>query len=198
MTSRKAPIALTLALLFASAARAQAPSSEKPAPAPAAAAPSGPPRPPPELDKAFRFLDGTWKCTSKFPEGAMGPGSPAVTVSSTVKFRKDLKGFFYRGEYQTGKANQAPQFHGILYLSYVPGQNVYTLTSVDDMGGVELATSTGFEGDTITFSGESYMMGQKVKVRETISRQGKAGSGHTFEADLGKGFQLFGEDTCRR
>ena len=35
--------------------------------------------------------------------GAMGPGSPEMTAKSTVKFSKDLNGFFYRGDYEIKK-----------------------------------------------------------------------------------------------
>jgi hypothetical protein len=63
---------------------------------------------------------------------------------------------------------------------------------------VALAVSPGFEGDTITFTGESYLFGQRVKVRETMSRLGERQAAHKVEVDTGKGVQVVGEDACRR
>src|SRR5262245_48239528 len=44
---------------------------------PAPAAPP-PPKPPAELDEGFKYFTGNWKCDTKMPAGAMGPGSPEV------------------------------------------------------------------------------------------------------------------------
>ena len=77
-------------------------------------------------------------------------------------------------------------------------QAVYAIVSYDDMGSAGYETSTGFAGDTITFVGEGFMMGQKVKIRETMTRGPDKGAYHKYEADMGKGFQVMGEDTCKR
>lgn len=188
----------------ASAAPAPA-AGAKPAPAtaatpaaqPSAAAPEMP-KPAPELDAAFKFFDGTWKCETKLPAGAMGPGSPELISKSVVKFKKSLNGFYYQGEYEMKKSKNAAGFKGVMYIGYQAGAKLYTITSSDDMGGAEYATSPGFAGDTIAFSGEGYMMGQKVKVRETMTKKGEKEAGHKFEVDMGKGFQSMGEDTCKR
>jgi hypothetical protein len=172
----------------------------KPAAAPpASAAPAMPalPKPGPELDAAFKFFEGNWKCESKMPAGSMGPGSPEMTTKSSVKFKKALGGFYYQGEYDLKKTKTTPGFKGVMFIGYQPGAKLFTMTSSDDTGGGEYVTSTGFQGDVITFTGEGYMMGQKVKMRETMSKNGKD-AGHKAEADMGKGFQLMGEDTCKR
>jgi hypothetical protein len=41
-------------------------------------------------------------------------------------------------------------------------------------------------------------MGQKVKIRESMTRGPDKGAGHNMEVDMGKGFQLMGEDTCKK
>ena len=46
---------------------------------------------------------GSWKCDTKFAAGAFGPGSPEVNAKSTVAFKKDMNGFFYRGDYEVKK-----------------------------------------------------------------------------------------------
>ena len=52
--------------------------------------------------------------------------------------------------------------------------------------------------DNVTFVGESYMMGQKVKTRETMTKKGPKEVEHKFEADMGKGFQVIGTDVCKK
>ena len=61
--------------------------------APAAAAPMGPPKPSPELDAAYKGMEGSWKCDTTFAANAMGPGSPELKAKTTVKFKKELGRF---------------------------------------------------------------------------------------------------------
>jgi hypothetical protein len=183
------------AALAAPSARAQEKDAKPAAGAPPAAAA---PKAPAELDQVFKFFEGAWKCDTKFAAGSFGPGFPETNVKSTVKFKKDLDGFFYRGEYEIKKSKTMPGFRGVLYLGYQPAAHLYTLNSVDNSGGTEMATSTGPEADVITFTGDVYMMGQKVKVREAMGKAGGKVATHKFEVDMGKGFQLMGEDTCKR
>jgi hypothetical protein len=166
------------------------------APAQGTAAP-GAPKPPPELDAAFKFFDGMWKCETKMPAGSMGPGSPEMTSKSTVRFRKVMHGFYYQGEYELKKTKTTPGYKGSFLISYQPAAKLFVITSSDEMGGAEYATSLGFTGDTVTFLGEGYMMGQKMKIRETMTKNDKQ-AGHKYEVDMGKGFQPMGEDNCTR
>jgi hypothetical protein len=64
------------------------------------------------------------------------------------------------------------------------------------MGGMSSGTGTA-SGDTLTFNSDGYMMGSKVKIRETMQKGDKTIS-HKFEVDMGKGFQPMGEDVCKK
>jgi len=125
----------------------------------------------------------------------MGPGSPATKARTTIAFKKDFGGFFYRGDFAM-KAKTAMK--GSVFVGHQPASNLFTLSSVDSMGGVELATSPGFQGDTIQFTGEAFMMGQQMKVRDSITKAGPKEIVHKIEADSGKGFEPMGEDHCKR
>lgn len=179
------------------AAAAKPGAAAAPAAAPAAAAPAAP-KPSPELEAAFKSFEGSWKCETKFPAGAMGPGSPETSAKSTVKLKKALGGFFYQGEYEVKKTKQNPGMKASFFLGYQAGAKLFTSTGLDDMGGYGTSTSAGFQGETITFVGDGYMMGQKAKVRETMTRKAPKGMSHKFEMDMGKGFQSLGEDECTR
>ncbi len=187
---------------LAAAAQAPAPGgepAEKPAGKPAAEAGTGAPaapKPSPELE-TMKFLAGPWTCETSMPAGAMGPGSPATKARSTIVFKRDLGGFFYRGDFEV-KAKTHPVMKGSVFIGHQPAANLFTFSAVDSMGGVELATSPGFQGDTIEFTGDAFMMGQRMKVRDTITKAGPKEIVHKFEADSGKGFEPMGEDHCKR
>jgi hypothetical protein len=114
-----------------------------------------------------------------------------------VRFKKAMHGFYYQGDYDLKKTKTTPGYKGTFWISYQPAAKLFVITSMDEMGGAEYATASAFTGDTITFVGESYMMGQKMKIRETMTKGDKK-AGHKVEVDTGKGFQPMGEDNCTR
>jgi hypothetical protein len=165
---------------------------------PAAAAPVGPPQPSKELEAFMKPFEGSWKCETKFAANAMGPGSPETTAKSTVKFKRDLDGFFYRGDYEIKKQKGVNMpLKGVFYIGWDPGQKQVVVTGMDNMGGAGFATGK-IEGDSAVYSGETYMMGMKVKTRETMTKKGDKEGYHKLEMDMGKGLMMFGEDTCKK
>jgi hypothetical protein len=168
----------------------------KPAPAaaPAAAAPPAAPTPSKELETFMKPFEGTWKCESTFPPGTFGPGE--VKAKSTAKFKKDLGGFFWKIDYAVAKQKGVPPLAAQVWIGYASGPGELTMTSIDNMGGTSLGAGKP-EADTVTTMGESFMMGQKVKTRETLWHKDKAG-GHSIEVDMGKGWMPFGKDECKK
>jgi hypothetical protein len=205
--AEKAPPAAPTAAPAAPAKTAPTPTTVKPgtaAPAaPTAAAPATPPAmptPSPELDTLYKGLEGSWKCDTTMAAGSMGPNSPELKVKSMVKIAKakDLGGMWYRGEYEIKKTKAVPGFKGTFMLGYDAMSKAALNVSYDNTGGAGLATGTNATGDTVTFVGESYMMGQKMKTRETMVKKSPKEVEHRFEADMGKGFQLMGTDECKK
>ena len=176
------------------------PAAAPPAAAAAPATPPGPPKPSKELEAFMKPFEGSWKCETKFAANAFGPGSPEVNAKSTVKFAKDkdLGGFFYRGEYAVAKQKGVPMpLKGIFYIGWDPGTQGVMVTNVDNMGTAGMSTGK-IEGDTMTYTGESIMMGTKVKTRESMGKKSDKEAWHKAEIDMGKGWMPFGEDTCKR
>jgi len=155
----------------------------------------GAPKPAAELDATYKAFDGSWKCETTFPANAMGPGSPEMKVKTTIKFKKDLNGFWYRGEYEAKKTKDFPGVKGTVYLGHDGKQLL--VSNVDSMGGLTSGTGTA-SGDTLTFTEEGYMMGMKVKTRETMQKKSDKEISHKFDVDMGKGFQPMGEDLCKK
>src|SRR5262245_23443612 len=113
----------TLVIAFGficAAARAQ---DKKPAAAPAAAAPPAAaaaapaaameaPKPAPEWDAFAKGMEGSWKCETTMPAGAMGPGSPEMKTQVSVKMKKDYGGFWLIGTYDQKKTKTTPAMKG--------------------------------------------------------------------------------------
>ena len=188
--------AFTAALLLAVPALAE---DKKAAPAAAPAA-GGPPPPAPskELAAFMKGMDGpAWKCDTKMMAGSMGPGSPETTGTSSIKFAKDMGGMFYRGEWTVPKSKAMPmEMKGIIILGHDENTKVASSVSYDSMGSVIMETGT-LTADTMTLSGEGMMMGKMTKMKETITHNADKSVTHKFEADMGKGFEPMGEDTCK-
>ena len=184
----------------AAATAAPAAAAKPAAAAPTAAAAPAIPTPSPELDTLYKGLEGSWKCDTTMAAGSVGPGSPELKVKSMVKIAKakDLGGMWYRGEYEIKKTKAIPGFKGTFMLGYDAVSKAALNVSYDNTGGAGLATGANATGETVTFVGDSYMMGQKMKTRETMTKKGPKEVEHKFEADMGKGFQLMGMDDCKK
>lgn len=178
----------------AEGAGAKKPAAEAAAPAAAAEKPA------PEFTAFMKDLVGAWTCTSTFLPGAFGPGSPEVKTTSKMKFSKEaiLGGFFYRGEYTVPKSKDVPmQMSGILYLGYDNAAKHFVSVFVDNMGCGGMGTGPLTE-TSATWTGESYMMGKKVKTRDVLTKTGPRQLTHAFEVDMGMGFQKIGENACQK
>jgi len=174
-----------------------APAAGAPAAAPAAAAPPPMPAPSKELESFMKGFEGNWKCETKFAPGAMGPGSPEIAGKSTVKFKKEYGGFSWHGEFALAKSKTMPALSGVMQLGYDPGSGQLTLVSYDSMGSATMGAGP-ITGDTAVVTEEGYAMGMKVKMRETMTKKGPKEVYHKYEGDMGKGFQLMGEDFCKK
>ena len=193
-----APAAKPMAPEPAAPPAAAPPAAAPPAAAAAPATPPGPPKPSKELEAFMKPFEGSWKCETKFAAGAFGPSSPEITAKSTVKFKKDLDGFFYRGDYDLKKQKGVDMpMKGTFYIGWDPGSQQIIVTGIDNAGG--LGTGAGkITGDSVTYTGEQYMMGMKMKTRETMASKGPKEAFHKIEIDMGKGFMPMGEDTCKK
>jgi hypothetical protein len=163
----------------------------------APAAPPAMPTPSKELEAFMKGFEGSWKCDTKFAAGSMGPGSPEMTGKSTVKFKKEFAGFSWHGDYSIPKSKAMPAMSGVLQISYDPGTNHVVLVGYDSMGSAFFG-SGAIAGDTLVVNEDGYMMGMKMKLRETMTKRGPKEAYHKYEADMGKGFQMMGEDTCKK
>ena len=154
------------------------------------------PKPSPEWEAFMKGMDASWKCETTMPAGSMGPGSPEMKMATSVKIRKELNDFFLIGNYEVKKTKSMPGMKGAFALGSPDGKTLVS-NNVDSMGNTSYTTGPlGADGGTLT--GEGYMMGAKVKFRETITKKSDKEMFHKVEVDSGKGFMAAGEDTCKK
>jgi hypothetical protein len=154
------------------------------------------PKPAPEWEAFIKGAEGNWKCESTMPAGSMGPGSPEMKMQTTAKLKKDLGGFFLVGNYEVKKTKTMPGMKGTFTMSAPDGKTLVS-TNMDSMGNTSFTTGPlGADGGTTV--GEGFMMGAKVKLRETIQKKSDKEMYHKFEVDAGKGFMVAGEDNCKK
>ena len=82
-------------------------------------------------------------------------------------------------------------------IGWEPGTKQATIVSYDSMGSVFLGIGP-LSGESATFAQQGYMMGMKVKARETFTKKGPKELFHSADVDTGNGFQRVGEDVCRK
>ena len=154
------------------------------------------PKPSAEWEAFTKGLDASWKCESTMPAGSMGPGSPEMKMQVAAKVKKDFGGFFLVGSYEMKKTKTMPGMKGTFTMGAPDGKTLVS-TNMDSMGNTSFTSGPlGADGGTTT--GEGYMMGSKVKVRETIQKKGDKEMYHKVEVDSGKGFVVAGEDNCKK
>jgi hypothetical protein len=179
------------------AAKPAAPVAPAAAPAGGSAQPMPMPTPSPELAAFLTPFEGNWKCDTRWPAGSMGPGSPEMNVKAAVKIRKMFGGMSWQGEYKVLKSKGFPGMTGYFTMSYDPGSKQVINVWYDSMGGAGMQAGP-ITGQSVTFTGDSYGMGMKFKAREVMELKGPKEAYHKYEMDMGKGFVMLSEDTCKK
>jgi len=187
--------AIVTAIALAMPAAAQKPAAAPPAAAPAAAPPA--PAPSKELEAFMKGFEGTWHCDTKFPAGAMGPGSPETMTKATATIQRDFGGMSWHGHVDVQAAKGVPALTAVVQIGWEPGTKQATIVSYDSMGSVLLGIGP-LSGESVTFAEQEYTMGMKVKSREIFTKKGPKELFHAADIDMGQGFQRVGEDVCRK
>lgn len=161
---------------------------------PAVAAPEGPPKPAAEMAN-LKVFDGSWTCEGTANPSPMGAGGK---LTSWVTSHTDLGGFWQSGTVKSSGAGMPGTMEGMFHMTYDPGSKRYVLLWVDNMGGWSQATSPGWEGDELVFTGESTMAGQKMQVRDRFVKAAAGSLRHDWEAQLDGKWAPLGSETCRK
>jgi Protein of unknown function (DUF1579) len=155
----------------------------------------GPPKPAPEMAN-LKYFAGSWTCSGDSPEGPFGP---AHKTQSTVNVKSDLDGFWYSGtvaEVKTASNKQPAKV--VFHLGYDPASKQYVLLSVDNFGTWATEMSPGWEGDTMSWTGDQMVMGEKASPKDTFTKKGNNEFAHKFELTMKGQTSTVVDETCKR
>ncbi len=152
-----------------------------------------------EFEVFMKALEGNWKCETKRVAGAAGPDSPELIVKSTIKIGKDkdMNSMWYRGDHTIAKSKTAPEKRGVFVMGWDPLGKQVLVTTYNSQGNATLGFGA-ISGEVMVVTGDGYMMGKATKYQETLTRAADGSFTQKFEADVGKGMQAMGENTCKK
>jgi Protein of unknown function (DUF1579) len=155
----------------------------------------GPPKPAPEM-ASLKYFAGTWSCSGDSPAGPFGP---AHKTQSTLSLKSDLDGFWYDGTMSEMKtaSNQHP-VRGMLHVGYDAGAKQYVQLWIDNFGSHAMQMSPGWEGDTIVYTGEQDVMGEKATAKDTLTKKDANQFTHKFELTMKGETHVIVDETCKK
>lgn len=153
------------------------------------------PKPAAEMAQLNGFA-GNWACEGNAPASPFGP---AHKTRSTTQGRLDLDGHWVVGTVKEAKTAENPHpLSGMYHMTYDSSAKSFVLIWVDNFGSWATTTSPGWQGNTMVFTGDQTMMGQKAKSRDTFIKKSDTEWGHRFEMDTRGQWDLIVEETCRK
>jgi Protein of unknown function (DUF1579) len=154
------------------------------------------PKPSDEMVAQTKFWTGKWACKGKAGGGAFGPEHPTAT---TLEFKPILGGFWLHMNWEQKKTKDMPGEMGEMMAGWDPVKKVLARVDYLSNGGWAMFTSTGWQGDAITFSGDGQMMGKMMKMTHSMTRKGDSEMSGKMEVagPDGKMATLF-EETCTK
>jgi hypothetical protein len=153
------------------------------------------PKPSPRLADLKPFA-GTWRCSGKAFASAWGPEH---ATRATIHVVWKLRGYWLAIDYEEVKSAGNPHpAEGYVYWGYDEGTQKLTGHAVDNGGGHSTIESTGWEGDTIVWSGPMHVAGMTIASRNTFVKKSASEIRHMTEAEIEGKWQKFDEETCRK
>lgn len=148
-----------------------APDKKPEAPKPEAGAAKPPemqmPKPAAELQQ-LKMMVGTWHCDGK---GNMN--GKDMSMKSTYKVAADLDNFWLVGKLEGAKSKEMPiGYKSVDYYNYDAGSKQFVMASFDNMGSWYNATSKGWDGDKMAWTGKARMMGMDADTTLTVTKKG--------------------------
>jgi hypothetical protein len=194
-----APAAPPPAAAPAPAAAKAAAAPTTPGPAPAAAAPATPPpapKPAAELD-TFKVFIGKWKCDGKAFAGPMSPTEHGVKATAEGKLIVD--NFWQSFTYEEKKSKEHPGLKVNGLWGYDQGAKRYVRAAAGSHGEWDTASAPGWEGDSLTWTGElSGPMG-RVPFHHKFTKKGDKEWTHFLELRMPDGKWIPAEEiTCKK
>ena len=124
------------------------------------------PKPAAELQQ-LKIMVGTWHCDGK---GDMN-GAP-MSMKSTYRVALELDNFWLVGKLEGAKSKEMPTgYRSVDYYNYDVGSKMFVTASFDNTGAWSMATSKGWEGDKMEWTGKTHMMGMDADTKLVITKK---------------------------
>jgi hypothetical protein len=153
------------------------------------------PKPAPEMSQ-IKYFAGSWTCSGDWPAGPYGP---AHKTESSEMLKSDLDGFWLSGPVVEKKtASNTQPMRGTLHLGYDAKGKQFAMVWIDNFGSWATELSPGWQGDTMVFTGDQMVMGDKAGARDTFVRKSDTEYTHKFEVNLKDQWSLIVDETCKK
>jgi hypothetical protein len=150
-----------------------------------------------ELEQ-LKFFDGEWKCDGKMEASEQGP---AHTFKSTVSIKPESNNMWYGINYTEEKSKDHPARTGRGYWGYDPSSKQFVRMFVGSNGDWETATSQGWTGNELVWTGTLHnFMGQpKTEFKHSFTKKGNNEFTDKFETNnQGTWKTMPGSCTCKK
>ena len=87
---------------------------------------------------------------------------------------------------------------GMLHVGYDAGSKQYVQIWIDNFGSHAMQMSPGWQGDTLTYTGEQDVMGEKATAKDTLTKKGANQFWHKFELTMKGETHTIVEETCKK
>jgi uncharacterized membrane protein len=153
------------------------------------------PKPAPELAQV-KYFAGSWSCSGDSPAGPFGA---AHKTKSDLAIKSDLDGFWYSGTFTEMKTASNPQpVKGAVHIGFdTVGKQIVILTA-DNFGTWATEMSPGWQGETMVWTGDQMVMGEKATARDTFFKKSDGEFTHKFELNMKGQWNTIVEETCKK
>lgn len=146
-------------------------------------------------NKELEPFIGDWKCTGTAFASEMGPEHPLM---ATVHAKWILDGAWVEIDYAESKTAKNPHPVAVrIFMSYDAGLKKFVYGTVDNFGGYGTEESSGWNGDTMVFTGPSHMGAMTSTSRDTFMKA-KNEIRHMGETEVKGAWKKTDEQTCRK
>jgi hypothetical protein len=116
-----------------------------------------------------------------------------------MMLKLDLDGFWYGGMVTEMKtASNKNPVKGMLHLTYDASAKQYVLVWLDNFGSWATETSPGWQGDTMVWTGDQMVMGEKATARDTFVKKSDREYTHKFELNMKGQWGTIVDETCKK
>jgi len=116
-----------------------------------------------------------------------------------MMLKSDLDGFWYDGmitEMKTG-SNTHP-VKGMIHYGYDSAAKQNVMVWLDNFGSWATEMSPGWQGDTMVWTGDQMLMGEKAAAKDTFVKKSDTEYTHKFELQTKGQWGTIVDETCKK